>query len=381
MKKDLNAAPIIFDHLTWPEVAALPRDLPIVLPLGEGFNPQDVQSTLGTSDWALLPAFPYGWQGSMIPVESSIFEGILVNLFAGLNEDGFQNLVLLSNRDMSYKLPGVRAQQARFSTPPNRLSDIDHDHVILIPTGHTEQHGYHLPLNTDTEIVLAIATGVVGKIPELASSLPVLPYGVSTHRRSFAGTFNVGGRAYEDFLLAVIEQLIERGADRIYLLNGHGGNHSFLVNVVKFSGERYPQAFTATAWLHTSGVRGTAALERHRLSARGGMGHAGELETALMLHLRPELVRMERVVDETDFTASDVYYMDWVEGGELIANPPWEDDTRTGSYGAGSLATVEHGRIWLEAAIEEKIAHVHAVIDQQGRRAARRAGQEPSPSS
>jgi creatinine amidohydrolase len=172
----------------------------------------------------------------------------------------------------------------------------------------------------------------------------------------------------------VIADLFSRGADRFYLLNGHGGNHSFLVNVAKYAGERFPDAFTATAWLHTSGAIGGAALERLRRSKRGGMGHAGELETALMLYLRPELVHMDRVVDETDFIASDHYYMDWIEGGELIANPPWTDDTQTGSYGAGSLATAEHGRLWLEAAIEEKIAHVYAIIDQQDRRLARRTG-------
>jgi creatinine amidohydrolase len=103
------------------------------------------------------------------------------------------------------------------------------------------------------------------------------------------------------------------------------------------------------------------------------MGHAGELETALMLHLEPELVHMERAVDETDFIASESYFMDWIEGGELIANPPWEDDTQTGAYGAGSLATAEHGRLWLEAAVEEKIAHIRAVHDQQDRRLARRS--------
>jgi creatinine amidohydrolase len=77
------------------------------------------------------------------------------------------------------------------------------------------------------------------------------------------------------------------------------------------------------------------------------MGHACELETSLILHLRPELVHMEKVVDETDFVTTQSYYMDWVEGGSLIANPPWDDDSATGAYGAGSLATAQKGRLWL----------------------------------
>jgi len=83
---------------------------------------------------------------------------------------------------------------------------------------------------------------------------------------------------------------------------------------------------------------------------------------------------MDRVIDETDFVTSPSYYMDWIEGGTLIANPPWDDDTQTGAYGAGSLATAEHGRMWLQAAIAEKAAHVHEIDEQHRRREARRSG-------
>jgi creatinine amidohydrolase/Fe(II)-dependent formamide hydrolase-like protein len=102
------------------------------------------------------------------------------------------------------------------------------------------------------------------------------------------------------------------------------------------------------------------------------MGHACELETAYLLHLRPELCHMDRVVDETDFIATESYYMDWIEGGSLIASPPWDDDTATGSYGAGSQATAEKGHLWLEAAIQEKVGHVREIHEQQNRRIARR---------
>ncbi len=81
---------------------------------------------------------------------------------------------------------------------------------------------------------------------------------------------------------------------------------------------------------------------------------------------------MERAVDEMNFIATPAYFMDWIEGGTLIANPPWDDDTITGAYGAPSLATAENGRFWLEAAIAEKIAHVAEIREQQARREQRR---------
>jgi creatinine amidohydrolase/Fe(II)-dependent formamide hydrolase-like protein len=65
--------------------------------------------------------------------------------------------------------------------------------------------------------------------------------------------------------------------------------------------------------------------------------------------------------------------MDWVEGGALVANPPWDDDTATGAYGAGSLATADHGKIWLEAAIQEKIGHISEIHAQHLRREQKRS--------
>jgi len=102
------------------------------------------------------------------------------------------------------------------------------------------------------------------------------------------------------------------------------------------------------------------------------MGHACELETSLYLHLNPADVHLERAVDEVDFIETESYRMDWVEGGALIANPPWEDDTATGAYGAGSLGTAEKGRLWLEAAAAEKVQHVWEILEQQRRRTEKR---------
>jgi creatinine amidohydrolase len=268
--------------------------------------------------------------------------------------------------------PDVARLTQAIAPPTALFSDQDFDKVVILPIGHTEQHAFHLPLSTDTLIIDAIARGISTAIPELAITLPVIPYGVSTHRQSFAGTLNARGRAFEDFWLAVINHLTTSGFNRFYLISGHGGNCSFLNNVVKYAGECHPNIFCATSWLYLSGPAGIAALDKYRLSSLGGMGHACELETSLILHLQPELVHMDRVVDEVNFITTPSYYMDWVEGGALIANPPWEDDTATGAYGAGSLATAEHGKLWLEAAIEEKISHVTEIHEQYNRRLLRR---------
>jgi len=345
-----------YDDLTWPEAADLPRDTPLILPLGSGWDQKRLADQLSNpTRVGLLPPFPFGWRGSGLELPESVFGAYIQNLLASLRDDGFTRIYALTPQDTVH-LPNPEFQIAQFHPSQRRTAlplpaDSERGKVILMPIGHTEQHGFHLPLSVDTVIIEAIAKGTAAFVPSRAYTLPVMPYGVSTHRPSFAGTMNAGGRAFEDFWLAVIDVLVARGFDRFYLMSGHGGNTSFLVNIVKYAGERHRRIFCATAYLHTSGPIGAAAIEKYRTSKIGGMGHACELETAYMLHLRPDLCHMERVVDETDFIATPSYYMDWIEGGSLIANPPWDDDTKTGAYGAGSHATAEKGRLWLEAAI------------------------------
>lgn len=367
---------LAYDTLTWPEVAALPRDTPLIIPLGEGYSRRLLAEAFShPPQIALLPAVPYGWPGSGLAVSQDLLGRLVANLLNSLHDDGFSRVFALSPPAVDLGLGGARLAlpHRAYLHPRNPLPDHrSRDKVILIPIGHTEQHGYHLPLCTDSVIIEAIGQGTAAAVPELADCLPVFPYGVSTHRPSFAGTLNCGGREFEDFWLAVVDNLVDRGFDRIYLNSGHGGNCSFLVNVVKYAGERHRRAFCATTWLHTSGHIAGPVVQRTRYSARGGMGHAGELETAMMLALRPELTHMDRVVDETDFISTDSYYMDWIEGGDLVANPPWADDTGSGSYGAGSLATTENGQLWLAAAVDEKVAHVREIHEQYERREARR---------
>jgi creatinine amidohydrolase len=371
-----------YDEMSWDVIAELPRDTPLILPLGTGYDLRLLTSQLSVPpEIGLLPPFPFGWRGSGLEIPEPILFHYIANLLDSLRDDGFSRVYCLAPagldpqsfflQNMSssiLKLPHASTTSSFFQLPP----DDERGKVILIPIGHTEQHGFHLPLSVDTIIIDAIAQGTAAKMPTRSFTLPVMPYGVSTHRSSFAATMNAGGRAFEDFWVAVIDVLVARGFDRFYLMSGHGGNSSFLVNIVKYAGERHRRIFCATAWLHTSGKIGAAALEKYRTSPIGGMGHACELETSYLLYLRPDLCQMKRVVDEMDFVATPDYYMDWIEGGSLIANPPWDDDTKTGAYGAGSHATAEKGRLWLEAAIEEKAGHVEEIHLQHELREKRR---------
>jgi len=348
---------IHYDELTYPEVAALPRSIPLVIPLGGPPDPDTLARKLlrqlGRTPRrvALLPLLPGEWSAP-----PPTLHRFLTTLTASLNAQGFGQISNLKSR--------TSTSRSEIHNPKLK--------VVLMAVGHTEQHGLHLPLSTDTLIIDAIARGVQEALPDTILRAPTLPFGVSMHRGQFPGTVSVEGRAWEDFVLESVGGFVERGFDKFYLINGHGGNHSFLVNVVKYAGDRWPHIFCATSFLHLT-ASGYKEIERLRESAfPGGMGHACELETSYLLHLRPDLVHMERAVDEVDFISTREYYMDWLEGGALVANPPWTDDTLTGAYGQPSVATADKGRAWLAAAIAEKVEHVREIVEQQERRSARR---------
>jgi creatinine amidohydrolase len=354
---------IHYDKLTYPEIAALPRQIPLIIPLGEPPSgdalARKLRRELGRTpkDIVLLPSLPPEWR-----VPPATLQRFLSTLRASLRAQAFRKIVNIKSGRPSSGRPISRPSGVR--NPKSK--------VVLMAAGHTEQHGYHLPLSTDTLIIDAIARGVEEALPDLILRVPTLPYGVSMHRAQFPGTLSVSGRAWEDFVLESVGWFVERGFDKFYIINGHGGNHSFLVNAVKYAGDRWPHIFCATSFLHLT-ASGYKEVQRLRESVfPGGMGHACELETSFILHLRPDLVHMERAVDEVDFVSTPEYYMDWLEGGALIANPPWSDDTPTGAYGQPSVATADKGRAWLAAAIEEKVGHVHEIVEQQARRTARR---------
>jgi len=357
---------INYTDLTYPEVAGLPRHVPLVIPLGlGGYDYSWLAKTLQTERLVCLPAVPFGFQASVesglahLAVDPGLFQRVMWGICGELASQGFQQVYFVGERDD----PQLKAGGLNFMVIPcNGAYQLQwpgelSTRVVVVSTGHTEQHGYHLPLSTDSLIVQALAEQLVDTATEEVFCLPVWPYGVSTHTREFPGTLNLGGRVFEDFFLAIVDRLVSAGAGMIYFSNGHGGNHSFLVNVVKYAGERHPTTFIATEWLHTTGPE----LQLYRESKLGGMGHGGELETSYILHLRPDLVHMDRATREVDFTSTPNYYMDWVEGGSLVANPPWTDDTRSGIYGDGTLGTAAKGRIWLDAATKQKLAIIKEI--------------------
>lgn len=165
--------------------------------------------------------------------------------------------------------------------------------LLVLPVGATEQHGPHLPVGTDRfaveYIARAAALEAAEQIPVLVA--PTLPFGSSHHHLPFGGTLSLSSETYYRALCELVESLVISGFQRIFILNGHGGNSELLQLVARDMALKHPVA-VATAPYWQIAWEALVAEEAH---VRAGLpGHAGAFETALVLALRAELVREPR---------------------------------------------------------------------------------------
>jgi mycofactocin precursor peptide peptidase len=146
---------------------------------------------------------------------------------------------------------------------------------IIIPLGSTEQHGPHLPLDTDTRIATAVAGEAVQRLDQAWLVAPAIAYGASGEHQSFAGTISIGTEALSTLLLEYGRSAAD-WARRLVFVNGHGGNVAALRDAV---GTLRAEGRDA-AWCPCA--------------AAGGDAHAGHTETSVLLHISPTDVLTDR---------------------------------------------------------------------------------------
>jgi creatinine amidohydrolase len=233
----------------------------------------------------------------------------------------------------------------------SEIAELDRDRTVaVLPTAAVEQHGPHLPLETDAFLCTRVAEESAVRAQREGPVLlaPTLPYGSSTHHMAFAGTLTL--RA-ETFLAAVGDlcgSLVEHGFRRLLVVNGHGGNSALGREAVQQLANRAP--VLAACVDYWALARETAAEVRE--SPAGGMAHACEFETSLMLRLRPELVRREFVRREIPEPRFSQERLELASPGPVAAG--WQTHwlSSSGVLGAPDLASAEKGERLFEACVE-----------------------------
>jgi len=193
--------------------------------------------------------------------------------------------------------------------------------VVIIPIASLEQHANHLPVNTDSNIVSTVAARAARAIQDFpVLVLPTVWTGYSPHHMAYPGSVTLKYHTFVDVLTQVASSVHSHGFRKILLLNGHGGNSSIVAGMRTKLGMEDGVSVVGYDYWNVPGM--PEAMRRLCPTDRGFVGHAGEFEASVQLHLQPELV----------------------EAKELAWAP--------GAFGDPSTATAEKGKGLIEAAVE-----------------------------
>ncbi|MHB8191576.1 MAG: creatininase family protein [Ferrimicrobium sp.] len=236
------------------------------------------------------------------------------------------------------------------------LADVAGLGLVVQPIGAIEQHGPHLPLATDALVAQEVASHALGMTTAFSALvLPTLSYGLSSEHLHAPGTISLSPAT----VLAVLDDLgasLNRaGVTKLVLLNGHGGNSALLRVACRELRVRHG-LMTFLVHPHMPVDQGGAS----RNDPEGGFAiHGGAAETSVMLHLRPDLVhvnRLERSIPDWLSQYSRIGF-----GGPVTFGWTAADLSATGVIGDPTLATREDGKRMFEAAVEGVVASLEEI--------------------
>jgi len=232
------------------------------------------------------------------------------------------------------------------------IRDLDKDRVVFQPVGTLEDHGPHLPVDTDVRLVSEVCRLAAEKAPSEVVLMPAVVHGYSPHHMDFPGTVTIKWSTFVEYVLDVCRSLAQHGFRRILIVNGHGSNQNLVEMVARLTIVEFPMVLCA-AMFYLTGPKGRAAIDKVRESEYpGGIAHACELETSLYLAIRPEIVDMGKAVKEIGFPESEFVFFDFVDGPVKMMEY-WSTMSKSGVMGDPTKASAEKGRFLLEAAAEE----------------------------
>ncbi|WP_096391520.1 creatininase family protein [Halopenitus persicus] len=237
---------------------------------------------------------------------------------------------------------------------PDLDAYFENESLALVPLGSTEQHGPHLPLATDHLIAEGFARAAADRTGFLRT--PTINVGVSPHHRQFNGTMWVDAPVFRDYVESFTRNLAYHGIDRVIYVNAHGGNVEHLREVGRRL--RDEEVLYAVEWMWNDSIPELV----DDLFERNGP-HGGPKETALIQHLRPELVHDDRLADARDGGLTEFEPAEMNRHGartfyDAIDNAP------NGVLGDQTDATAEKGERLFEAATDQLVQLCEWLDDQ-----------------
>src|ERR1700761_2105564 len=186
---------------------------------------------------------------------------------------------------MHYEWRKLRADQLR--------QQAANDAIVILPIASIEQHGPHLPVEVDSMLGETVAARTAEKVQAKGQEvlvLPVLWTGLSEHHMSFGGTITLDKATFAAVVEGVVRSVLRHGFSRIVLLNAHGGNENALRTIADDLTPKYGVPIVQFTYWYAAAVPIARILE-----TQGGLQHACEAETAMMMAVRPDLVAEDRI--------------------------------------------------------------------------------------
>ena len=224
------------------------------------------------------------------------------------------------------------------------------DWIMVLPLGAHEQHGPHLPFETDTLIAQGLVNRIIPALPTNlpVSFLPVEPVGYSIEHMDVAGTKTLTFDEAVNRWLGIAEDLHHKGIRKLVLLNAHGGNSPLLTIVATEARVRFNMLVVATSWTRFGQPEGWIAPEDKAIDI-----HGGDIETSVMLALWPERVDMTKAEAfssrQADFVRS---YKHLRAHGQHAFGWKMSDLNAKGVAGNAAAATAERGEKLVEHAVK-----------------------------
>jgi creatinine amidohydrolase len=233
--------------------------------------------------------------------------------------------------------------------------------IVVLPIGSVEDHGRHLPLDTDNFIIWSICEEAARRANGDILLLPQIPYGFETHHMDFPGTIDIRMEHLLNFVLDVTKSVAHHGFKRILIADGHGSNMPILDLVARRTILETDSICAAFIWPSLA----IPEIRKVRESERGGMAHACELETSVYLHLDGARVQMDKAARDMEMPKSDFIWMDLIEGAPVLLMDEWTRFSKSGVSGDPTLATAEKGGFIFEAVVEAFVRLVREFKNRQ----------------
>ena len=218
------------------------------------------------------------------------------------------------------------------------IEQLDRDIPVVLPIAATEQHGPHLPLATDRMIGWHFAQSLHQKIPDQVLILPSVSVGCSSHHMDFPGTLTVSHDAFSAYVEEILESVLSHDFNNLIILNSHGGNLGIGQVILERLGPEVEQLVLVTWWK----LAGEALLKISE-SGPGGIGHACEFETSLMLHIAPHLVNQALIEPGANVNTYSWAEADMLRGAKAGLYRSMYEMTPNGIFGDPTKATAKKG--------------------------------------